>query len=80
METIRNSLAATCRYQLRFTHEDLGMHNILVEGGKITAIIDWEYAGWYPEYWDLLSCFVQPLKGVRHPMQRYDHLVVLHNP
>lgn len=37
-------------YKLHFTHGDLGVHNILAENGRITAIIDWEFAGWYPEY------------------------------
>lgn len=50
IETIRNSLK--CNHQLRFNHGDLGLHDILVEGGRITAIIDWEFAGWYPEYWE----------------------------
>jgi aminoglycoside phosphotransferase len=37
-------------HKLHFTHGDLGVHNILAENGRITAIIDWEFAGWYPEY------------------------------
>ena len=28
------------------------MHNILVRGGKIVAILDWGCAGWYPECWE----------------------------
>jgi hypothetical protein len=37
--------------QVHLTHGDLLPHNILVEGSKITAIIDWETAGYYPEFW-----------------------------
>lgn len=55
VETIRNSLAALCTHRLRFAHGDLGMHNIMVKDGKITGIIDWEYAGWYPEYWEYVK-------------------------
>jgi len=33
-------------------HNDLGPYNILVEGGRITAILDWEASGSYPEYWE----------------------------
>jgi hypothetical protein len=22
------------------------------KAGKITEIIDWEFGGWYPEYWE----------------------------
>jgi aminoglycoside phosphotransferase (APT) family kinase protein len=35
-----------------FSHGDLHQGNILVDGDKITAIIDWETAGWLPPYWD----------------------------
>ena len=38
--------------QVHFTHGDLLPHNILVDGSKITAIIDWETAGYYPEFWE----------------------------
>ena len=24
----------------------------MVNRGKIVAIIDWEFGGWYPEYWE----------------------------
>jgi hypothetical protein len=37
---------------IRFTHGDLLPRNILVDGSKITAIIDWETAGYYPEFWE----------------------------
>ena len=41
---------------IRFTHGDLTLGNIMVSGApgsqKITSIIDWEQAGWYPEYWE----------------------------
>jgi hypothetical protein len=29
-------------YTVRFTHGDLGLQNVLVRGGKVVAIIDWE--------------------------------------
>ena len=35
-----------------FTHGDLSSLNILVCGGNIVSIIDWETAGWYPSYWE----------------------------
>jgi hypothetical protein len=34
-----------------FTHGDLLPMNIMVDGGKITGIIDWTSAGFYPEFW-----------------------------
>lgn len=42
----------TSRYQTRFTHADLAPRNIIVRGGRVAAIIDWAFAGWYPEYWE----------------------------
>ncbi|KAI0045348.1 kinase-like protein [Auriscalpium vulgare] len=38
-------------YELVFCHGDLSQHNIFVDEQtlKITAIIDWEYAGFYPK-------------------------------
>lgn len=36
-----------------FTHGDVAPQNILVDKqGNITAILDWEHAGWYPDYWE----------------------------
>jgi aminoglycoside phosphotransferase (APT) family kinase protein len=57
-----------------FTHDDLQRKNILVSrdvgaadggsldeiggGWRVTAIVDWEDAGWYPSYWEYASAFV----------------------
>ncbi|KAI2607857.1 kinase-like protein [Hypoxylon sp. NC1633] len=39
-----------------FTHGDLTPRNILVdETGHISAVIDWETAGWYPDYWEFAN-------------------------
>ncbi|RAL09903.1 kinase-like protein [Aspergillus homomorphus CBS 101889] len=36
-----------------FTHADIAPRNIMIdEENKITGILDWEHAGWYPEYWE----------------------------
>ncbi|EZF43583.1 hypothetical protein H113_02868 [Trichophyton rubrum MR1459] len=40
-----------------FTHADLSPSNIMVKDGKITAIIDWEFAGWFPEYWEYTKIY-----------------------
>ncbi|KAF5370998.1 hypothetical protein D9615_010025 [Tricholomella constricta] len=48
-------------YRTVFTHGDLGPHNILWKDGKIVSIIDWETAGWLPEYWEYtMCCFTGP--------------------
>ena len=37
-----------------FTHGDLCPRNIIVDPSskRIVGIIDWAWAGWYPEYWE----------------------------
>jgi tRNA A-37 threonylcarbamoyl transferase component Bud32 len=42
----------TSRYRTCFTHADLAPRNIIVRRGRVAAIIDWGFAGWYPEYWE----------------------------
>ena len=42
-----------------FTHADFSPRDILVEGGRVTAILDWEYAGWYPEHWEYIQALRQ---------------------
>ncbi|KAF8884274.1 protein kinase subdomain-containing protein PKL/CAK/CAK-fungal1 [Gymnopilus junonius] len=39
------------QYKTVFSHGDLGPHNIIWKDGR-AVIIDWERAGWFPEYWD----------------------------
>lgn len=45
-------------HQVVFTHGDFFLHNILVHDGHVSGFIDWESAGWYPEYWE----FTTPLR------------------
>ncbi|GAB0138476.1 hypothetical protein EsDP_00006711 [Epichloe bromicola] len=36
-----------------FTHGDVAPRNIMVDkSGQILGLLDWEMAGWYPEYWE----------------------------
>ena len=41
---------------VHFTHGDLTLGNIIVSGEsglqRVVGVIDWEQAGWYPEYWE----------------------------
>ncbi|KAG6819906.1 hypothetical protein H0H93_007543 [Arthromyces matolae] len=43
---------ASMPHSVVFAHGDLYFHNILVKDGHLSGIIDWECAGWLPEYWD----------------------------
>ncbi|KAK7973796.1 hypothetical protein PG989_015644 [Apiospora arundinis] len=40
-----------------FTHGDLNPSNIFVRGDEVVGIIDWETAGWYPDYWEYTSAW-----------------------
>lgn len=45
-------------HEIVSTHGDFAPRNILVdEEGYVTAILDWESAGWYPEYWEYIRAF-----------------------
>ncbi|KAF5722916.1 kinase-like domain-containing protein [Fusarium mundagurra] len=60
-------------HKIVFTHGDLNPRNIMVErignpattrGWRLSGIIDWETAGYYPEYWD---CTKSMFEGFRWP-------------
>ena len=57
-EAFQKTLASAKRLQsmhhrVVFTHGDFKHHNILIdEGGNLAGILDWESAGWCPEYWE----------------------------
>ncbi|KAH8077884.1 kinase-like protein [Cristinia sonorae] len=54
LNDIRASM--TDDHRICFTHGDLTPRNIIVrDDGTIAAVIDWEYAGWYPEYWETVK-------------------------
>ncbi|TFY81419.1 hypothetical protein EWM64_g2593 [Hericium alpestre] len=48
------------QYAIVFTHGDLLSHNIMVQDGHVTGLIDWECSGWMPEYWDFTSMLRGP--------------------
>ncbi|KAI0081084.1 hypothetical protein K474DRAFT_1481702 [Panus rudis PR-1116 ss-1] len=47
-------------HPLVFTHGDLKMHNILIQDGTITGIINWKCAGWFPAHWEYLKAHWEP--------------------
>jgi len=42
-------------HRIVLTHGDLQPRNIVVQGDKVTGIIDWEFGGWYSEYWEYVK-------------------------
>ncbi|RVX67299.1 hypothetical protein B0A52_09337 [Exophiala mesophila] len=67
-------------YELKFTHANLCPKNIIIDSsGRICALIGWESAGWYPEYWEYTQmCHATPktmgdwLVAMCNNMTRYD--------
>ena len=47
-------------YPLKYTHADFVPRNVIVREGKVVAIIDWAFAGWYPEYWEWTKAHYVP--------------------
>jgi tRNA A-37 threonylcarbamoyl transferase component Bud32 len=46
------TIGHTRQYRTTFCHADLCARNLIVRDGKTVAIVDWQFAGWYPEYWE----------------------------
>jgi serine/threonine protein kinase len=58
-KAIKEALQSQLRtdHRIVFAHGDLSQHNILIKDKRIVGLIDWEHAGWYPEYWDYVKFF-----------------------
>ena len=59
------------KHRIVFTHGDLAPPNIMVNRGQIVGIIDWDNAGWYPEYWE----YVQFLRGMYRGYRDYADVI-----
>lgn len=55
-------------HDFALTHNDFDPRNILVQGSKVVAILGWEMAGYYPEYWEY--CKAISCAGWEHPWTR----------
>ncbi|CAG8224694.1 unnamed protein product [Penicillium salamii] len=66
------------RYRSCFTHAHLAPWNIMVDNGKVSAIVDWKFGGWYPEYWEYTKAHYFPMDrpewydGLKNAMGGYD--------
>ncbi|OTA94094.1 hypothetical protein M434DRAFT_394996 [Hypoxylon sp. CO27-5] len=47
-------------HEIVLTHNDFAPRNILVQGSKVVAILDWELSGFYPEYWEYCKALRRP--------------------
>ncbi|KKF96823.1 Acyl-protein thioesterase 2 [Ceratocystis platani] len=39
-------------HEIVMTHNDFDPRNILVRGSDVVAVLDWEFSGFFPEYWE----------------------------
>ncbi|KAF8065063.1 kinase-like domain-containing protein [Lyophyllum atratum] len=75
-ETNKVNLLMEMPHSIVFAHGDLYRHNILVQDGHLSGIIDWECAGWLPEYWDYTT---MALRGYKAPSSTW-HSALYSNP
>ncbi|PNY29641.1 Uncharacterized protein TCAP_00442 [Tolypocladium capitatum] len=61
--SVPNAVAARIASRFRqsgslfLSHGELCPRNVIVNKGEIVAIIGWDCAGWYPEWWDYVKFF-----------------------
>ncbi|KAH6623097.1 hypothetical protein F5144DRAFT_497099, partial [Chaetomium tenue] len=54
-----------------FTHGDLAARNLMVdENCHITAVLDWESSGWFPDYWEYAQ-MMKPCDTPEHEWQAW---------
>jgi hypothetical protein len=56
LEMVQKNLTKT--FNNIFTHADFAPRNILINGGHVVAIVDWEQSGFYPEYWEYVKAML----------------------
>ncbi|KAF2875038.1 kinase-like domain-containing protein [Massariosphaeria phaeospora] len=60
------SKSHSVKHDIVFTHADINLRNLLVDkDGKISGIVDWECAGWYPAYWEFTKAHFSARYNVR---------------
>ncbi|KAJ4319273.1 hypothetical protein N0V84_006464 [Fusarium piperis] len=47
-------------HEIVMTHNDFAPRNIIVRGSTVVAILDWEFSGFYPEYWEYCKALWRP--------------------
>lgn len=53
-------------HRIVFTHGNLVPRNVMLDGARIVAIVDWSQAGWRPESWEYIkSVYAEDLEGWR---------------
>lgn len=53
-DMLRRELSTCKPHRIVLTHGDLHPRNIIVRDDRIVGLLDWEYAGWFPEHWEFI--------------------------
>jgi hypothetical protein len=60
-KTLAEALGSSGDHRIVFTHGGLAPRKVIVKEGRVhQALLGWEYAGWYPEYWEYVKFFDRP--------------------
>ncbi|KAG6995853.1 hypothetical protein G7Y79_00041g078050 [Physcia stellaris] len=59
-EMVVRFIQALPKHEIVFTHNDLAPRNILVREGNVVGILDWEFSGFYPQYWEYVKALYWP--------------------
>lgn len=60
VDQIARFIKAMPRHEVVLTHSDFSPRNIIVRGDQVVGIIDWEMAGFYPDYWEYIKALYHP--------------------
>jgi tRNA A-37 threonylcarbamoyl transferase component Bud32 len=88
VDQIAKFIKAMPQHEVVLTHSDFSPRNIIVRGDEVVAIIDWEMAGFYPEYWEYVKALYHPewqsrwitdgtVEAILHPYY-LEHAVLCH--
>lgn len=59
-ERVVKFIRAMPEHGIVFTHNDWAPRNILLRDGHVVAILDWEFSGFYPDYWEFVKSLCWP--------------------
>ena len=44
-------------YRTAFAHADICARNIILNRANVPILLDWEFAGWWPQYWEYTKSY-----------------------
>lgn len=59
----REDLGHHIQHSIVLTHNDFALRNVMVRNGRVTALIDWEGAGWLPAHWEVIKTYDSNVEG-----------------